>query len=259
MKQYKAIAEYYDAEYATLAMLDQDVPFFLSHLPAKRRQRVLELAAGTARAAIPIAQAGHRVVAVDYDPDMLAIAQRKRDAVGLTDRDLSLLQRDVLKLSLPEKFDHVCIFFNTFYNFTTLPDQDRLLQVARRHLKPRGGRLWIDVYNPDLELLSHKHQTHLDPTMFYVPALDRSVHRDTELFQDHANQLQQVTFHYRWFDADGQDHHERLHFQLTWMMPRELRLLLERNGFRLDHLYGDYDASDVTTDSPRLIASARPL
>ena len=44
MKQYKAIAEYYDAEYATLAMLDQDVPFFLSHLPAKRRQRVEPIA-----------------------------------------------------------------------------------------------------------------------------------------------------------------------------------------------------------------------
>src|SRR4051812_6178457 len=104
MKRYKAIAEYYDAEYAGLAMLDQDVPFFLSHLP-KRRQSILELAAGTARAAIPIAQAGHRVVAVDYDPDMLAIAKRKRDSVGLPERDLSLLKRDVLKLSLPEKFD----------------------------------------------------------------------------------------------------------------------------------------------------------
>lgn len=256
MKQYKAIAEYYDAEYANLAMLEQDVPFFLSHLP-KRRQRILEFAAGTARAAIPLAQAGHRVVAVDYDADMLAIAKRKRDAVGLSDRDLPLLKRDILRLDLAERFDWVCIFFNTFYNFTTLAQQDRLLQVARRHLKPRG-RLWIDVYNPDLQLLAQQHQTHLDPTMFYVPALDRSVHRDTELFQDHANQLQQVTFHYRWFDAEGQDHHERVQFQLTWMMPRELRLLLERNGFRVERTYGDYDGSDVTSDSPRIITVARP-
>ena len=54
-------------------------------LPA-RRQTVLELAVGTGRAAIPIAQAGHRVVGVDYAADMLAIARRKRDAVGLTER-----------------------------------------------------------------------------------------------------------------------------------------------------------------------------
>src|SRR5437763_1838120 len=81
MSRYRAIADYYDAEYADHPMLDRDVPFFLGHLPRKS-QRVLELACGTARAAIPIAQAGHRVVGVDYAPEMLEIARHKRDAVG---------------------------------------------------------------------------------------------------------------------------------------------------------------------------------
>lgn len=257
MKRYKAIAEYYDAEYAGLEMLERDVPFFLGHLPRRRRQDVLELAAGTARAAIPIAQAGHRVVAVDYAPDMLGIAARKRDMVGLAERDLSLVKADVLKLDLGRRFDWVCVFFNTFLNFTTLEDQDRLLQAARRHLKPRG-RLWIDFFNPDLELLSKKSQAHLDPATFYVPAYDRSVYRDTELHQDWAGQVQQLTFHYRWFDEQAEEHHEQVRFQLTWMMPRELRLLLERNGFRVERMYGDYDGSDVGAESPRIISLSRP-
>ena len=84
MKRYRAIAEYYDAENADEPMLQQDVPFFLGQLP-RRRQQVLELAVGTGRAAVPIAQAGHRVVGVDYADDMLAIARRKRDAGGLGD------------------------------------------------------------------------------------------------------------------------------------------------------------------------------
>src|SRR5690242_3742366 len=119
MKRYRAIAEYYDAEYADKAMLREDVPFFLAHLP-KKSQCVLELAAGTGRAAIAIAQAGHRVVGVDYANDMLAIARRKRDAMELSDRQLELLHGDVLKLNLRRRFDWVCIFFNTFLNFTTL-------------------------------------------------------------------------------------------------------------------------------------------
>jgi ubiquinone/menaquinone biosynthesis C-methylase UbiE len=86
VKSYRAIAEYYDAENENHAVLREDVPFFLGQLPRRRRQSVLELAAGTARAAIPIAQAGHGVVGVDYAADMLDIARRKRDAVGLTDR-----------------------------------------------------------------------------------------------------------------------------------------------------------------------------
>src|SRR5881227_3501310 len=127
MSTYHAIAEYYDAEYQAREMLAQDVPFFLGQLP-KRRQSVLELAAGTARAAIPIAQAGHRVVGVDYDARMLAIAKRKRDVVGLTDSQLKLLRQNVLRLDLGQKFDWICIFFNTLLNFTTLEQQDRLLE-----------------------------------------------------------------------------------------------------------------------------------
>src|SRR5690349_19049291 len=136
-KHYRHVAEYYDAEYAHKKILEQDVPFFLRQLP-KRRQSVLELAVGTGRAAIPIAQAGHEVVGVDYAPDMLAIARGKRDAVGLSDQDLKLLRDDVLKLDAGRRFDWVCIFFNTFLAFTTLAEQDALLGVVLRHMKPAG-------------------------------------------------------------------------------------------------------------------------
>src|SRR4051794_20599956 len=147
MKHYRAFAQYYDAEYENQEMLAQDVPFFLGHLPQKR-QSILELATGTARAAIPLAQAGHRVVGVDYADDMLAIARRKRDGVGLTERELSIVRGDILTLDLGRRFDWVCIFFNTFLSFTTLEQLDRALAAIKRHLKPRG-RLWLDIFNPD--------------------------------------------------------------------------------------------------------------
>src|SRR3954471_20404969 len=94
---YRAVAEYYDPENAQRLMLENDVPFFLGQLP-RRKQSVLELAAGTGRAAIPIAQAGHRVVATDYAAEMLDIARRKRDAVGLTERELDVRHGDALRM-----------------------------------------------------------------------------------------------------------------------------------------------------------------
>src|ERR1700744_5649539 len=102
MKRYRAIAEYYDAEYAESKMLQQDVPFFLGQLP-KRRQSILELCVGTARAAIPMAQAGHQVVGVDYDADLLKIAERKRQGVGIRSADLELIKLNVLQLKLSKK------------------------------------------------------------------------------------------------------------------------------------------------------------
>src|SRR4051812_39649253 len=149
---YRAIAEYYDPENENRLMLENDVPFFLGQLP-KRRQSILELAAGTGRAAIPIAQAGHAVVATDYAPEMLDITRRKRDMVGLAERELSIRAGDALRMDLKQRFDWVCIFFNTFLAFTTLDQQDRVLQTCRKHMKP-NGRLWLDVFQPDLGLLS---------------------------------------------------------------------------------------------------------
>src|SRR2546430_885719 len=130
MPTYHAIPDYYDAEYECREMLAQDVPFFLGQLP-KRRQSILELAVGTGRAAIPIAQAGHRVVGIDYDGRMIDIAKCKRDLVGLTGKQLRLLKQDALRLDLAEKFDWICIFFNTLVSFTTVEQLDRLLTGVR--------------------------------------------------------------------------------------------------------------------------------
>src|SRR3954469_17866488 len=102
MATYRAVPEFYDDEYADLSMLQRDAGFLLSKLPKQRRD-VLMLACGTGRVAIPIAQAGHRVVGVDIDEKMLALAERKRDFVGLKDRDLSFARRDLLELDLGAK------------------------------------------------------------------------------------------------------------------------------------------------------------
>jgi SAM-dependent methyltransferase len=252
MKRYRAIAEYYDAEYAESKMLQQDVPFFLGQLP-KKRQSILELCVGTGRAAIPMAQAGHRVTGIDYDQDALDIAVRKRDAVGLSQKELLLKSGNVLKLNLPLKFDWICIFFNTLLAFPALAEQDRLLGIVRRHLSPRG-RFWLDIFNPDLRLLAGSQTKGFDPHLFYVPALDRTVFQTTEIKRDCTKQMQDVTFHYRWFDPNGREHREKNTFQMTWLFPRELQLLLERNGLRIERLFGNYDGSELGTHSPRIIA-----
>lgn len=259
MKQpgrYRAIAAYYDAEYASNDLLDNDTPFLMAHLP-KRPVKILELCCGTARAAIPLAQAGHRVTGVDVDAELLKIAIRKRDSVGLTEKQLRIAKGDVRTFKAGETFDWAVLLFNTLLNFTTLADQDALMKNVAGQLK-RGGRFWVDIFNPDLSILGEPHHPHFDSATFYVPEFDRSVHRTTEVKRSAERpQLQEMTFHYTWADSDGDLHHEQSRFNMTWMMPRELTLLLERHGFVVEHLYGDYDGSAVTPDSPRLIACAK--
>lgn len=255
MKRYRAIAEYYDAENEHQAMLHEDVPFFLGQLPRKP-QSLLEIGVGTGRAAIPLAQAGHRVVGVDYAKDMLDIAQRKADAVGLSRKHLQLLRADAKRLNLGRKFDWICIFFNTFLAFVTLEEQDAVLAAAVRHLKP-SGRFWVDIFQPNLTLLAQEESHDLAPTLCFVPRLGRTVLKTTSVKRDPAAQAQHVTFSYAWFDEFGAEHRDQTQFSMTFLFPRELRLLIERHGMEIEHLWGNYDGSRLDADSPRIIARCR--
>ena len=258
MPTYRAVPEFYDDEYADLAMLQRDAGFLLAKLPARPRD-VLMLACGTGRVAIPIAQAGHRVVGVDIDAAMLAVATRKRDFVGLAERRLAFHAQDLLALDLgPRRFDVAAIVFNTFLVFTTLDEQDRVLQNAARHLK-RGGTMWIDVFNPDLALIADEEAINADVKLFLSRELNVGVQRLTHLRDTGRPQVRETTFEYRWFDERRKQHRRIVKFDLTYLFPRELTMLLERNGFAVESMYGNYDGSLVTSGSPRIIAVARKL
>ena len=95
--------------------------------------------------------------------------------------------------------------------------------------------------------------------MFYVPEFDRTVCRTTEVRPDPAKQKQRVIFHYTWFDGFGKEKRQKTEFDLTFIFPRELEMLLERNGFRLEKLYGNYDGTDLDADSPRMIALCKAM
>jgi SAM-dependent methyltransferase len=254
--KYRPIPEYYDAEYEHEEMLQSDVPFLLEHL--RGRQSVLELAVGSGRAAIPLAQAGHSVVGIDNDPAMLRLATQKRNSVDLKENQLRLVNQDILDLNLKQKFDWIVLLFNTFLIFTTLEQQDRALQNIRRHLKTTG-RFWLDIFQPNLTLIAQDESKGLQPKMFYVAQLDRTVFRSTDVRRDPASQIQRITFNYIWFDKNGREIHQKRSFNLTFLFPRELRLLLERNGLQIEKLYGNYDGSKLNANSPRMIASCRLL
>lgn len=251
-------AAFYDFENDRHPILKQDVPFFLGLLP-RRRQTVLELAVGTGRAAIPIAQAGHRVVGVDEAAKMLEVARRKRDTVGIPERGLRLIHADAKTVRLGEKFDWVAIFFNSLLGFSTLDQLDAVLTNVRRHLRPRTGRFFFDVFHPDHLRLAREHEAEIEPDLFYVPTIGRAVYRQTEIRRDVGRSVMHVQFRYRWFDDAGREKRATMKFDATYLFPRELRILLERNGLEIESLWGNYDASPLTSGSPRMIGIARAM
>ena len=74
---------------------------------------------------------------------------------------------------------------------------------------------------------------------------------------DRAAQLAHLTWLYDSVGPQGDVQRAIVPVTLRYTFPGEMRLLLERCGFALAHVYGDYDRSPLADGSPRMIVAAK--
>src|SRR5215475_3680498 len=136
------IADYYDTS-PMVTMRTQDVAFY-SRAAHQYGDPVLELGCGTGRVTLAIAEAGYRIVGLDISEKMLERAAEKRRVLGReTQERMQLLQGDMTRFELDEKFRLIIIPFRPFQHILEVEDQIRCLECAKKHLA-RDGRLIVD-------------------------------------------------------------------------------------------------------------------
>jgi SAM-dependent methyltransferase len=104
--------------------------------------RVLDVATGSANAAIAAARLGCRVVGVDYVPELLVRGRQRAAAEGL---DLELLEGDAEALPFPDaSFDAVTSVFGSMFAPNHAQAASELLRVVRP-----GGTIALASWTPD--------------------------------------------------------------------------------------------------------------
>jgi SAM-dependent methyltransferase len=105
-------------------------------------RRILELGCGTGEDAIRLAQAGHRVFAIDASPEMIRIARLKAIAAGLAERiEFQVMPIESLH-TLPQelKFDGV---FSNFGAINCVTDVPRMANILAARLTERAPLLFV--------------------------------------------------------------------------------------------------------------------
>jgi SAM-dependent methyltransferase len=140
---YEQLAAFYDR----LVTYDDDVAFFVD-LSRRAPGKVLELMAGTGRLSVPIASDGVSLTCVDRSPAMLRELRRK-----LRNEELSseVVEQDVTRLNLDERFALAFLAFNSFEELTEDADRDRLLKGVFAHLVD-NGRFVCTLHDPEVHL-----------------------------------------------------------------------------------------------------------
>lgn len=216
-----SVAERYDADTA-----DMPVEPVLDFLLPFASGGALELAIGTGRIAVPLAERGVRVAGIDLSPDMVAQLRVKRAEIPVEIGDYAATRIDA-------RFSLVFIVFNSISNQTTQEGQIATFANAAAHLEP-GGCFVVEVGVPNtarLEVfdLSESH-VGIDE---YEPA--------TQHFVSHHFNL-----------VDG--HWQRLSIPFRSVSPGEFDLMARLAGMELRERWTDWDRSPFTAESTRHVS-----
>ena len=234
-----------------------DLPLYLD-LAEAQGGHVLELACGSGRVLVPLAQAGHRVVGIDVSPHMLELAREKLMTAGPeTMARARLVQGDMRGFTLSTRFDLAVIAVKSFAYLVDRVDQQHVLAAVAEHLRP-GGVLAMDLMHPSPAwLLRPPGSLHQDLVQ-HVPERGVTLARtETVVSTDLAAQVRVIRSAYEMVADDGSVTKRFVEWLYRYSYRFEVELLLERAGFEVEGIYGGYAYEPFVSDSPLMLVLAR--
>jgi SAM-dependent methyltransferase len=246
MDTYDLIAPFYDVEHAHY---DEDIDFYLQYAEMQTGP-LLELACGSGRLLLPLAEQGYALTGVDSSEQMLALARQQLQQAELAEL-VTLVQQDISTLRLPQQFSLAFIALGSFAHLTTHKVQQQALSAIRKHVTT-GGTFIIDISNADARYMEnlggqvlHQGTWPLKDgsmlTHMVSPASSRSRH------------LLELTHFYDQHVQGGPVNRTVVTTHLYLFERSEMELLLEQADFSIKETFGDYDLNPFTLESPRMI------
>jgi SAM-dependent methyltransferase len=193
----------------------------------------LELAIGTGRVAIPLAERGIAVSGIELSQPMTDQLHRKR-------ADIPVVVGDMATSTVPGEFTLVYVVWNSLGNVRTQDEQVACFRNAARHLAP-GGRFVIELWIPPIR--------RFPPGQTAVPFHVGEHHVGFDTFD---MTTQQGTSHHYTRHDDGSVTYGESNFRYVW--PAECDLMARLAGLELEARYADWHRSPFTADSETQVA-----
>ena len=198
---------------------------------AGKGAKILELAIGSGRMALPLAQMGFDISGIEGSPEMLDLMRKKPGGP-----DIPVVIGDYADVAITGQFDHVFLVYNTLFN---LPSQDAQIRcfknVAERLNK--GGTFLIETFVPDFsdfENAQRMRTMKVDMTSAWIEAATH----------DPVNQM--FEFQRIRITPEGI---KLVPLPMRYAWPSEIDLMAKLAGLQLKSRWGDWHGSPFTADS----------
>ncbi len=199
--------------------------------------QVLELACGTGRLLLPIAESGVAIHGLDSSQEMLDVLQGK--AANLKIKGIELHNQLMENFSLPTKYDAIFVASGSFQLLTSSESALNSLGCARDHLSDNGFIL-VDIFVPWDSIFVQKRNDYHVTRDVVRPDGKRSI--VLERFEiDIPNQVKRGTYRYEFYDQERLTDCITDDLSIRWYWKDEFLVLLKKAGF---------SRIDVLTQSP---------
>jgi SAM-dependent methyltransferase len=250
-----ALARLYDVD-----MLEDpgDLDFYLA-LAGRTGGPILELGAGTGRVAVPLAQAGYEVTAVDSDPAMLARIERRFDVdSGVAGGRVQSVEADIVGLELPgeRRFRLALLALNSILLLPSREAQRAAFVAMARHIVP-GGVGVVDAWLPSAdELARYDGRLGLE----YVrtdPETGLTVTKTTSALYEPTHDVVELTAFYEEGESGSPARRWIREDRLLLVRPADLSEMAEAAGLVVETMAGSYDLRPLVNHDERAILVAR--
>lgn len=215
---------------------------------------VLELACGTGRVSLPLAQAGFEIAGLDLSDAMLSIFSEKleRESASTSER-VSLYLGNMADFQLPRSpYDLIIIPFRGFQALTETPEALSALNCIKRHLAPQGLCIidlfavapfnrWLDDYQERVEWRRKEPRSG-----------DEIVRARIAGGCDTRKQLIHPTTVYYIHRRDGRTDRIEDRFSLRYYFQHQMETLLVASGLEIIEEFGDYLGAPIGAGAEQL-------
>jgi SAM-dependent methyltransferase len=229
---------YFYSEVLTDQRTEAEVSALVTLLGLHQPLKILDLACGFGRHTNRLAAMGHSITGVDLTPGFLEIARHDAKQMHLL---VNYQQADMRRITFANEFDYVLMLFTAFGYFSDAENLQVLLNACKALVT--GGRLVFDVHNRDMFLKSM--------LPFFVIEKDGNLMIDRMSFDC----LHGRSINKRIVIRDGV--RKEKPFSIRLYNPNEIQSLLIQAGLVLEHLYADWQGSEITPESRRMVVIAR--
>jgi SAM-dependent methyltransferase len=206
---------------------------------------IVDLACGTGRMTIPLAEKGFDLIGIDLNKGMIERAKNKSRTKGL---NIQWCLQDCTQFDLPIKSNFIYMTGNSFQHFLTNESQDQLLQSVCGHLNEKG----VFIFGARFPLIQELSDESVHERS-YIDEHNRKVNEVSIETYDSIKQILRCLSKRTINLENGDQIVEEDSISLRYVYPQEMGRLLKQNGFEIIEVYGSWCKDYLQDDSTEMI------